>query len=121
MSSDTLAIGAFGVTTATLLHQISDGKLMAGVLVPAVGVGLIKVGQYCKSNTINTIGSSIIFASVVFVPGSTIGYAIYAFGGKTLAAKTIACIVGSGITYKVFSMALDFIAKGAARGVASVR
>jgi hypothetical protein len=107
MSSGTLQIGAFGVGVVPTFYRMMEGQLLNAFLVPVLGYGLKKLGEQYKVDTIYAIGCSVLFSSVLTLPGGAVGYGICMVGGNTLIAKTIAVAVGAGITYQMFNHTLE--------------
>jgi hypothetical protein len=100
-------VGGFCASTGILAYQMISGELINTLVVPASGYILSNVGHHYKSETMSDLGNSMILASILHLPGMFSGYAVYAVGGKSLVAKTIACITGSVVTYKVYGDAFS--------------
>ncbi len=108
MASGIVRMSAFAGGSAVISHCIINGEVANALLVPALGYALRDLGNYLKSSSTSKVGNAIFFGAVLIAPGTTVGYGIYALGGKTLAA-TAAGILGAFLTHKkTTSLILNF-------------
>jgi hypothetical protein len=96
------AVGVVSTLSAGyVIYNVAQENMIGALSMPLIGMLFCRFGKL-KSRDFSVVGGAVMCASVIALPGSVAGYAIYTLGGKTIAASALALITGAAASYKAF-------------------
>ncbi len=115
-----LGIDSFDVavagTAAALLWYAANDQVAKSCIVPIVGLGLGKLGKFCKSMQLTDVANIIVAVSRVVLPGTFVGSLVHsgtrAVGCPELLSQSAALVSGYMVSWgAVMLFLVDRLAK----------